>query len=77
MIRSDGLRLALTAALSALVPALVAAAEVPEPPIGAAGGLDGAKVFATSCGWCHQGGGRVAGRGPKLAGTDNTRSLKV
>ena len=29
-------------------------------------------LFATSCGWCHQGGGRVAGRGPKLAGTDKT-----
>jgi mono/diheme cytochrome c family protein len=28
------------------------------------------RLFATSCGWCHQGGGRVAGRGPKLAGTD-------
>jgi mono/diheme cytochrome c family protein len=30
------------------------------------------RLFATSCGWCHQGGGRVAGRGPKLAGTDKT-----
>jgi mono/diheme cytochrome c family protein len=27
------------------------------------------KLFATSCGWCHQSGGRIAGRGPKLAGT--------
>lgn len=32
--------------------------------------LDGEKLFGTSCGFCHQGGGRVAGRGPKLAGTD-------
>src|SRR6266540_4304762 len=30
------------------------------------------QLFATSCGWCHQGGGRVAGRGPKLAGTDKS-----
>jgi mono/diheme cytochrome c family protein len=30
------------------------------------------KLFATSCGWCHQGGGRVPGRGPKLAGTDKS-----
>ena len=30
------------------------------------------RLFATSCGWCHQGGGRVAGRGPKLAGTDKS-----
>jgi mono/diheme cytochrome c family protein len=30
----------------------------------------GAQLFATSCGFCHQDGGRAAGRGPKLAGTD-------
>ncbi len=29
-------------------------------------------MFATVCGFCHQDGGRTAGRGPKLAGT--TRS---
>jgi len=77
MKRSDGLRLAWTAALSALVPALAAAVEVQGPPTGAAGGLDGARVFATSCGWCHQGGGRVAGRGPKLAGTDKSDDFIV
>ena len=31
--------------------------------------VDGETLFATSCGWCHQQGGRVAGRGPKLAGS--------
>jgi mono/diheme cytochrome c family protein len=31
--------------------------------------LNGEVLFATSCGWCHQQGGRVAGRGPKLAGS--------
>jgi mono/diheme cytochrome c family protein len=30
----------------------------------------GEQLFATTCGFCHQGGGRVAGRGPKLAGTE-------
>jgi mono/diheme cytochrome c family protein len=35
-------------------------------------GFDGEKLFATSCGWCHSSGGRVAGRGPKLAGTDKS-----
>jgi mono/diheme cytochrome c family protein len=30
------------------------------------------RLFATSCGWCHQGGGRIQGRGPKLAGTEKT-----
>jgi mono/diheme cytochrome c family protein len=34
--------------------------------------IDGETMFATSCGFCHQSGGRAAGRGPKLAGT--TRS---
>src|SRR5436189_4066400 len=31
--------------------------------------IDGETMFATSCGFCHQSGGRAAGRGPKLAGT--------
>ena len=30
------------------------------------------KLFATSCGWCHQSGGRVEGRGPKLAGSEKS-----
>jgi mono/diheme cytochrome c family protein len=34
--------------------------------------IEGGTMFATSCGFCHQDGGRAAGRGPKLAGT--TRS---
>lgn len=32
--------------------------------------LTGEQLFATACGFCHQAGGRAAGRGPKLAGTD-------
>jgi len=35
-------------------------------------GLNVQQLFATSCGWCHQSGGRAAGRGPKLAGTDKS-----
>ena len=27
------------------------------------------KLFANTCGWCHSGGGRVAGKGPQLMGT--------
>jgi mono/diheme cytochrome c family protein len=34
--------------------------------------IDGETMFATSCGFCHQSGGRAEGKGPKLAGT--TRS---
>jgi len=35
-------------------------------------GLNVQQLFATSCGWCHQSGGRSEGRGPKLAGTDKS-----
>jgi mono/diheme cytochrome c family protein len=28
-----------------------------------------AELFASTCGFCHEQGGRVAGKGPKLAGT--------
>jgi mono/diheme cytochrome c family protein len=31
-----------------------------------AGEFDVEKLFANTCGWCHSGGGRVAGRGPQL-----------
>jgi mono/diheme cytochrome c family protein len=31
--------------------------------------IEGEQMFATSCGFCHQDGGRTAGKGPKLAGT--------
>jgi mono/diheme cytochrome c family protein len=34
--------------------------------------IEGGTMFATSCGFCHENGGRAAGKGPKLAGT--TRS---
>jgi mono/diheme cytochrome c family protein len=30
------------------------------------------KLFAGTCGWCHSGGGRVAGKGPKLMDTTLT-----
>ena len=33
-------------------------------------GFDVGKLFATSCGWCHSGGGRDAGKGPRLMGTE-------
>ena len=39
------------------------------PPPGADPAV-GEQLFASTCGFCHQDGGRVAGRGPKLAGTD-------
>jgi mono/diheme cytochrome c family protein len=30
----------------------------------------GEQLFVNTCGFCHQAGGRMAGRGPKLAGTE-------
>jgi mono/diheme cytochrome c family protein len=53
------------------------------PPSGAqTASLNVERLFATSCGWCHQNGGRAQGRGPKLAGTDKSdddiiRQIKV
>lgn len=31
--------------------------------------LDVPQLFATTCGWCHTEGGRVAGKGPQLMST--------
>lgn len=31
--------------------------------------LDVPQLFATTCGWCHNDGGRTAGRGPQLMNT--------
>ena len=45
-----------------------AAAQAPPPP--ADPSATGAQLFASTCGFCHQNGGRAPGRGPKLAGTE-------
>ena len=45
--------------------------ETPATPSGT-DPLVGQQLFASTCGFCHQDGGRVAGRGPKLAGTDRS-----
>jgi mono/diheme cytochrome c family protein len=44
------------------------AVAVPEgqPPLDSKPVLDVEKLFAGTCGWCHSGGGRAAGKGPKL-----------
>ena len=34
--------------------------------------IDGQQMFATTCGYCHQDGGRAAGRGPKLSKTERS-----
>jgi mono/diheme cytochrome c family protein len=47
-----------------------AAAAAPANPVTA--DFDVEKLFANTCGWCHSGGGRVAGKGPQLMGTTLT-----
>ena len=34
--------------------------------------IDGEHMFATTCGFCHQDGGRAAGRGPKLSKSERS-----
>jgi mono/diheme cytochrome c family protein len=61
------------AALAAALPLRVTRAEEPTlPRPEEAIPVDGETMFATSCGFCHQNGGRVAGKGPKLAGTQRS-----
>jgi mono/diheme cytochrome c family protein len=61
-------------AVGLLAPASVLSqgAAAPSADGASADALDGQKLFATSCGWCHQEGGRAAGRGPKLAGSPHS-----
>jgi mono/diheme cytochrome c family protein len=67
-------RILAVAIAAVLMAAVVSAQDRPRTQSAAVPGtgdaLDGAKLFVTTCGFCHQDGGRVAGRGPKLAGTD-------
>ena len=54
---------------------LLLAAALASPPAQAqdqTGATDVSRLFATSCGFCHQQGGRVQGRGPKLMGTEKS-----
>jgi mono/diheme cytochrome c family protein len=65
----------LIASIAVSSPVGVHAQQSPAPDQGQAAGpndIDGETMFATSCGFCHQSGGRAPGKGPKLAGT--TRS---
>jgi mono/diheme cytochrome c family protein len=48
-------------------PASAAASGTPSAAEG--GDFDPKMLFATTCGWCHNSGGRTAGKGPKLMDT--------
>jgi mono/diheme cytochrome c family protein len=43
----------------------------------AAGSIDVPQLFASTCGFCHENGGRVAGKGPKLAGTARSDAFLI
>ena len=51
------------------------AAEPKNPPASAEASpndLTGDQMFATTCGFCHQNGGRHGGRGPKLSNSERS-----
>ena len=39
--------------------------------------LDGKALFASTCGFCHSKGGREAGKGPKLAGSERSDAFLI
>ncbi|KRR29043.1 c-type cytochrome [Bradyrhizobium retamae] len=39
--------------------------------------LDGRKMFSSNCGFCHQDGGRHAGRGPKLSKSERSDEFMI
>jgi mono/diheme cytochrome c family protein len=53
----------------ALVFALAQQSAPPSAAAGPASKLDVQQLFATTCGWCHTDGGRIAGKGPQLMNT--------
>src|SRR5688500_1744331 len=58
------------AAFCAFPPAAIAQQQ--QTPEASANDIDGETMFATSCGFCHEDGGRAQGKGPKLS--NSTRS---
>jgi mono/diheme cytochrome c family protein len=39
--------------------------------------IDGKKMFTSTCGFCHQDGGRHAGRGPKLSKSERSDEFMI
>lgn len=58
---------------AALAQATAAAPAGPPAPAEASpNDITGEQMFATTCGFCHQDGGRAAGRGPKLSNSERS-----
>jgi mono/diheme cytochrome c family protein len=49
----------------------------PKPPEASSSDIDGQTMFATSCGFCHEDGGRSPGKGPQLANSARTDGYLV
>jgi mono/diheme cytochrome c family protein len=69
--------LVIVASLAIIWPGLstLALAQSATPPAQAEASpsdIDGQQMFATTCGFCHQDGGRAAGRGPKLSKSERS-----
>jgi mono/diheme cytochrome c family protein len=61
------------AAQQADKPAAAPAGKTEAPaPEASSSDIDGQQMFATLCGFCHEGGGRKGGKAPKLAGNPHT-----
>jgi mono/diheme cytochrome c family protein len=58
--------------LAVIAPGPVRSDETQPVNVPSGDAVDAKQLFATSCGWCHQNGGRSPGRGPKLAGNQHT-----
>ncbi len=68
----DSRVLALAAVLAALLTSVMPASAQPAAATPENGTLNVEQLFASTCGWCHSDGGRVAGKGPQLM--NSTRS---
>ena len=52
-------------------------ASPPAPAEASPNDIDGQQMFATTCGFCHQDGGRAAGRGPKLSKSERSDEYMI
>ena len=53
-------------------PSTAAGSPNPAPAEASPNDINGEQMFATTCGFCHQDGGRHAGRGPKLSKSERS-----
>lgn len=58
--------------MSSNPPSSAASSGAAESAAAATGEINVTTLFANTCGWCHSGAGRIAGKGPQLMGTTLT-----